>query len=97
MYVCMYIYIYNVCNIYIINIIYNIYIYIYIYILNNQQRNKQPTSTKMIHDGCNQAFKQNHIYPSERAMNTKIFLQHIHEKVVVTMKRRIYALLMNIY
>ena len=40
----------QICGIYIIYyILYIIYIYIYIY---NQQRNKQPTSNKMIHDGC---------------------------------------------
>ena len=43
----MYIYIENIYKC--IYIIYNIYIY-YIYIY-NQQRNKQPTSNKMIHEG----------------------------------------------
>ena len=37
--------------------------------------NKQPTSNKMIHDGCNQLFKQKHIHSSEKAKSTKIFQQ----------------------
>ena len=69
-YICIYVYIYM--YIYMCIYIY-VYIYIYIYVYIYKQRNKQPTSNKMIHDGSKQVFKEKHICSSESAKNTKIF------------------------